>query len=43
MSWWIGYAELYFAKEYYPGMSTQKIDEALVRYDSVAEDRNFGK
>jgi undecaprenyl diphosphate synthase len=43
MSWWIGYAELYFAKEYYPGMTREKIDEALVRYDSIAEDRNFGK
>ncbi len=43
MSWRIGYAELYFAKEYYPAFTMEKLDESLKRYDSVAEDRNFGK
>lgn len=43
MARWIGYAELYFAKEYYPWFTTTHLDEALKRYDSVAEERNFGK
>ena len=43
MSWWIGYAELYFAKDYYPALTNEKLDEALKRFDEVAEDRNYGK
>lgn len=43
MSRWIGYAELYFAKDYYPALSNDKIDEALKRFDEVAEDRNYWK
>ena len=39
----IWYAELYFSKEYYPAFTTAHLDEALKRYDSVAEKRNFGK
>ncbi len=43
MARWIGYAELYFAKEYYPAFTTDHLDEALRRYDSIAPERNFGK
>ena len=43
MAWRIGYAELYFAKEYYPDLSNDKLDEALKRFDSIAENRNYGK
>lgn len=43
MSWRIGYAELYFAKDYYPALTNEKIDDALKRFDEVAEDRNYWK
>jgi short-chain Z-isoprenyl diphosphate synthase len=43
MSRWIWYAELYFAKEYYPALSNEKLEEAFTRFDSVAENRNYGK
>lgn len=43
MSRWIWYAELYFAKDYYPALTNEKLDEALKRFDAVAEDRNYGK
>lgn len=43
MSRWIGYAELYFAKDYYPALSNEKIDEAFKRFDEVSEDRNYWK
>lgn len=43
MTRWIGYAELYFSKEYYPAFTTAHLDEAFVRYDSVADERNFWK
>lgn len=43
MSWWIGYAELYFAKDYYPAFSNQKIDEAIQWFDSIYDERNYWK
>jgi undecaprenyl pyrophosphate synthase len=36
MSWRIGYAELYFAKEHYPAFSNQKFDEAIAWFDTVS-------
>ena len=43
MARWIWYAELYFAKDYYPGLTTEKLEESFRRFDSIAEDRNYGK
>jgi undecaprenyl diphosphate synthase len=43
MSRWIGYAELYFSDQLYPDFSIQDLKQALDRYSSVVNDRNFGK
>lgn len=43
MSWWIGYAELYFAKEFYPAFTNEKLDAALAWFDAVSENRNYWK
>lgn len=43
MSRWIWYAELYFAKDYYPAFTNDKLEEALKRFDAVSEERNYWK
>lgn len=43
MARWIGYAELYFARELYPDFWPEQIEKALQWYDSIADERNFGK
>jgi len=43
MSWWIGYAELYFTPHTYPAFWPKEVDESLIWFDSVADKRNYGK
>ncbi len=43
MSWWIGYAELYFTSIKFPDFTLSELDKALARFDDCAEKRNFGK
>lgn len=43
MSWWIGYAELYFTAKRCPELSILTYKEALTWFDQMAEKRNFGK
>lgn len=43
MLWRIDYAELFFSPLKFPAFTPAALQEALVRYDSVAEQRNFGK
>lgn len=43
MAWWIGYAELYFTKTYFPAFNSEELEKALQWYNSIAEWRNFGK
>lgn len=43
MSWWIGYAELYFTAKRCPELDIPTFKEALAWFDTMAEKRNFGK
>ncbi|USN54509.1 MAG: undecaprenyl diphosphate synthase family protein [Candidatus Peribacteria bacterium] len=43
MSWWIGYAELYFTAAKFPEFDISELEKALIWYDSICEERNFGK
>ncbi len=43
MSWWIGYAELYFTPVKCPAFTILEYQKALTRFDSIATARNFGK
>jgi undecaprenyl diphosphate synthase len=43
MSWRIGYAELYFTTVKCPDFSVSEYQKALMRFDSIAAARNFGK
>jgi len=41
MSWWIGYAELYFTPTKCPAFGVEEYQKALTRFDSTASTRNF--
>ncbi len=41
MSWWIGYAELYFTAKHYPEFDNTEMDKALEWFDSIADKRNY--
>lgn len=43
MTRWIGYAELYFSDLYFPDFHIPQLQEALKRFDSIVEHRNFWK
>jgi undecaprenyl diphosphate synthase len=43
MSWWIGYAELFFTAKRCPELDIPLYQEALTWFDQMAEKRNFGK
>ena len=43
MSWWIGYAELYFTAKRCPELDIQTYQEALTWFNQMAEKRNYGK
>ena len=43
MSWWIGYAELYFTAKKCPEFSVPDLQEALQRFNTMADLRNYGK
>jgi undecaprenyl diphosphate synthase len=43
MSWWIGYAELYFTDKKYPEFTVEEYQKALEWFNQVVEYRNFGK
>jgi len=43
MSWWIWYAELYFTPKRCPELDIPIYQEALKRFDNMAEKRNFWK
>jgi len=43
MTRWIGYAELYFSEKYFPDFDVAELQKSLERFDSVAQQRNFGK
>ncbi len=43
MSWWIGYAELFFEPKLFQDTLTSDLDKALKRFDLVSWSRNFGK
>lgn len=43
MTRWISYAELYFSEEYFPDFDVQKLQDALIWFDSVIQHRNYGK
>lgn len=40
---WIGYAEIYFAEQFFPDMKPELLDQALERFDKKAGHRNYGK
>jgi len=42
MAWWIGYAELFFSAMLYPDFDEHALQDAFSRYDSIADQRNFG-
>lgn len=42
MSWWIGYAELFFSPTLYPELSTDEVAQAISWFDDMTEHRNFG-
>lgn len=42
MSWWIGYAELYFESKLFQDVQTADLDKALEWYGNIAGSRNFG-
>ncbi len=41
MSWWIGYAELYFTAKKCPEFDIQEYQKALIRFDEMASLRNY--
>lgn len=43
MARWSWYAELYFAKDYYPDFKWPQLEEAIARYSSIVSERNFWK
>ena len=43
MSRWIGYAELYFTGKKCPEFEVVDYKEALQWFDTIAQNRNFGK
>jgi undecaprenyl diphosphate synthase len=43
LSRWIGYAELFFSKLQFPTFRVEDMKEALQRFDSIINYRNFGK
>lgn len=43
MSWWIGYAELYFTKKKCPEFMPEDLQEALNWFNDIHTHRNFGK
>lgn len=43
MSWWIGYAELYFTAKKCPEFEIEDIKQALQWFDTMANLRNYGK
>lgn len=43
MSWWIGYAELFFTPKRCPELDIETYQEALNWFDKMAEKRNYGK
>ena len=43
MSWWIGYAELYFTAKKCPEFDIQEYEKALIRFDEMASLRNYWK
>ena len=43
MSWWIGYAELYFTAKKCPEFDIQEYEKALVWFDQIANLRNYWK
>ncbi len=43
MSWWIGYAELFFTPIKFPDFDTVQLQKALEWFDEIAQKRNFGK
>lgn len=43
MSWWIGYAELYFTAKKCPEFEVSDMQESLQRFDTMADARNYGK
>jgi len=43
MTRWIGYAELFFTNVLFPDFNEAELDKALVWYDSIKDERNFGE
>jgi len=43
MSWWIGYAELYFTAKKCPEFDVEEYKKALIWFNEIADLRNFGK
>lgn len=43
MSWWIGYAELYFTAKKCPEFDIEEYKKALIWFDKMADLRNYGK
>ncbi len=43
MLWWIGYAELYFTEKLLPDFDIEELNRALEWFDSIVNERNFGK
>ena len=43
MSWWIGYAELYFTEKKSPEFNPDDLKQALNWFDDMSNFRNFGK
>lgn len=41
MSWWIGYAELYFTAKKCPEFDVKEYEKALIRFDEMAKLRNY--
>ncbi len=43
MSWWIGYAELYFTAKKCPEFDVEEYKKALIWFNTIADLRNYGK
>jgi undecaprenyl diphosphate synthase len=43
MSWWIGYAELYFTAKKCPEFDVEEYKKALIWFNDMADLRNYGK
>jgi undecaprenyl pyrophosphate synthase len=43
MSWWIGYAELYFTAKKCPEFNVEEYKKALTWFNEMADLRNYGK